>query len=1661
MAHAACNLIPQAQPAFRGALGTIDRPFAAPGDYVDVRVRQTLCDVASPGIAGSASQHEVTLLFAPPGEARRAVVLTTDACASLTSRLDACEGASGMAKNGVSCVQVNQPGDPFGMASIFIGGENHLRFRFPDTDALLAPAGDRRGFTGPVTIAVSNAGATLPCGLATGKCAGQAGALGLVACVDDLYSADGTCQPNPGDTFSQFTALPVPNDFQADCFETGPPCTAAATELRFALDREGNLLFPVHWQGVLPSTVDKPIPRLLRGTVHPVVPITVPDRAFLKSFTPEGQPLPPIFEPQAAPTPAAGGKSVTFFGSADAPSTVLRIAHRRGRCSGGAEDGAACNVDAQCAGGGACVDACVGGANDGLACAGKKDCPDGVCGALYDVAAFRELVANGGPFLIPRVAAPAEGICQAEPFDICASNADCGPDPCVSYAFQAQDPVALESLTAGSDDVLALTAPESLAISDRTGDGDLSDTVLTVRNRVTGQTQPLGAPDGFAIGGAALPACGLTGTPAGRSLIRVPRDDFKATALATEGDVIAFIESENGEGFCDENGDGDRDDGILRVFTVPGNERTAGVTPPRALDPGLAVNEDSLAVSNGKVFFRSSEAAMAASKTERVSVASGLPGAEADGPSDYGSISKDGRWVAFVSSATNLIGPGADTNAVRDAFVRDRVTGIVTRVSVTSAGAETGGGVSGVGYHASISADGRFVAFDSDAPDVAPGDTALCYGGTSSCMDVFVRDRDSDENGVFDEPGGTTTTRVSLGPLGVEPDHHCERPVISANGKVVVFQSYATNLVADDTNDELDIFAWDADTGTVERVNVTAEEAENLGVQAEPRVYDVSDDGNYVLFDLRTTNLPNVYGHSGPAIDIFLRDRAAGETEQVVGEFYYGWNDYFPSTFAIAPQMSGDARYVVFFNEPDFSGESDVWVKDRLTGALEQQDLPVGDGGGPPRFSFYPSISDDGRIVSFWSNKENLIPTDGNGAYDLFVRDRLLGTIERANVVTGTGSESGGEAYWNPSTISGDGRQVLFVAGSSNLLGSTVDSNGSSDLFVHGVDAADPNDVDAVLFADGSLDDTVLEVLDAASGAITTLCPASQVAVANGRAAFLRPESASGTAACPGGSLNPDADVDVADQVVQLWPGTGAVQNLGKAATAVALGPTHVAAIVSETGQGVLAVHPVSGGGWTDVGQVADRVLACGAAFAVLTSEAAQGDGPLNGDGDDFDRVVQVYVPATDDLINLGQAAEEILCNDQILAFRTNEEAQNTNLIVGSGSAPWDAHDVIQAYDLGRPECLTESHPADCLRNSHQTVQVCDVEACDPRFPYKVGGTTVKFVTSECDQRGSSLGFCEVPGTDLNGDLETGDYILQIFDVRTGAVRVLAEVGGSENPFQGEAADQDVGTVLLSTGRCLEDLDVACNESTPCGDGALCVSEECHRGHRTCVTTLDCPPGATCEYVPGVVAASPDTDGDGVPDHIDDCIVVPNAAQTDADSDGIGDACDLATCGDGVRSYDESCETGDDAQCPGACVGCRCTVCGNVVVDPKAKVQLATKNGAGKLGAGVTLALSAYDDEPVTIALGDGDTPLIVRETLGALPPAGKAPYKKWVRKTKLKSGVVQVQLQKKGPGVYKLGLKAKRWFTAAAANQPAASTQLTVTIGTQCFRVAATKKTD
>ncbi|MGH7894037.1 MAG: hypothetical protein ACREQL_05165, partial [Candidatus Binatia bacterium] len=509
----------------------------------------------------------VTVAFKPPGGGTTRLVTLSTNCAHVNT--GACNPTP------TTCHTV--PASALATVTNRDLGDRRLTFWFPDTDAEFGPPGDGLTLSGPAAIAVTPAAAPLPCGLVTATCASLSGTL---ACIDALARDDGACGTGIGnDVFSHFTALPRPNNFTADCFREDPPCTAAATEVRAAQDTAGNLLMPVSWQGMLVADAGVPVPRLLRARIKSPLPLDLPDQVFLGSFSPEGGPLPPILEPQFDPT-VADLDVVTLFGSVDAPYTILQLAKRHGTCSAGPNATRRCTRAADCPGG-TCVTSCVDA--PAVTCTTDGDCPSGRCGRLFD---FTPLATIGGPIALPRF---APQFCQLPPNQSCTSNGDCSGvgNACVTYAFEAQNPVPLEGLAA-SELTRTFTVRESIDGVDRNGDGDVNDTVVTLRDRMSGMEQALGAPSG----------CGITGTPSGRAAVRVRQPPFSFPAVAVENDVVAFLESEGSTNSptppglaCDIDGDLDQADTILRVFRLGGGEVTP--SPLRAVDASPLVNGQS------------------------------------------------------------------------------------------------------------------------------------------------------------------------------------------------------------------------------------------------------------------------------------------------------------------------------------------------------------------------------------------------------------------------------------------------------------------------------------------------------------------------------------------------------------------------------------------------------------------------------------------------------------------------------------------------------------------------------------------------------------------------------------------------------------------------------------------------------------------------------------------------------------------------------------------------------------------------------------------------------------------------------------------------------------------------------------------------------------
>lgn len=233
--------------------------------------------------------------------------------------------------------------------------------------------------------------------------------------------------------------------------------------------------------------------------------------------------------------------------------------------------------------------------------------------------------------------------------------------------------------------------------------------------------------------------------------------------------------------------------------------------------------------------------------TERVSISSGA--LQGNGDSTNPALSGDGRWVAFTSTASNLV--SGDLPGTGDVFLHDRTSDTTTRVSVSSAG--TPG--NGASYGATISDDGRYVAFVSTASNLVAGDT-------NGVADVFVRDRVAN-----------TTTRVSVATGGGQADQPVLEAAISGSANAVAFWTEATNLVAGDQNGNWDVFVRDLGTATTTRVSVDPQGAGGDGYSLDVAI---SDDGRHVAFRSDATNLAP--GVTGDHWDVFLHDRTTGVT---------------------------------------------------------------------------------------------------------------------------------------------------------------------------------------------------------------------------------------------------------------------------------------------------------------------------------------------------------------------------------------------------------------------------------------------------------------------------------------------------------------------------------------------------------------------------------------------------------------------------------------------------------------------------------------------------------------------------------------------------------------------------------------------------------------
>ncbi len=388
--------------------------------------------------------------------------------------------------------------------------------------------------------------------------------------------------------------------------------------------------------------------------------------------------------------------------------------------------------------------------------------------------------------------------------------------------------------------------------------------------------------------------------------------------------------------------------------------------------------------------------------------------------------SADGRYVLFMSIATDLTAD-ADTNSNLDVYVRDTLTNMTRLVSVSTAGNSAGNGGSEAG---NISSDGRYVVFSSTSTDLvaqaAPGGEA-----------VYMRDMQLN-----------VTTAVSVTAAGAIGTG--DFPIISGNGNYVVFRSFQP-LAAPDSSNLGDVYLRNLQNGTTKLVSVSADgmaggDMDSLHPIGTYSNKIISDDGRYIAFQGRSTNISSV-PNSPIRSQIYVRDMQNNTTEHVsvnpaetaLGNGHSG-----------APLISGDGRYVSYQSEAsnllpgDPNNVSDVFQRDLQTNITTL--LSVNNGGTGGTFSSGGArISADGRYTAFASGN-SLLPNDPTpGTADVYVFDRQTGTnrLVSANI-SGVGAGGVGGL-----TISDDGRYVAFSSSAQSIV--TFDNQITSAIFVRDV----------------------------------------------------------------------------------------------------------------------------------------------------------------------------------------------------------------------------------------------------------------------------------------------------------------------------------------------------------------------------------------------------------------------------------------------------------------------------------------------------------------------------------------------------------------------------------------------------------------------------------
>jgi Tol biopolymer transport system component len=417
-------------------------------------------------------------------------------------------------------------------------------------------------------------------------------------------------------------------------------------------------------------------------------------------------------------------------------------------------------------------------------------------------------------------------------------------------------------------------------------------------------------------------------------------------------------------------------------------------------------------------------------------------GAGGTGGSSKAAISANGRYIAFASDSDNL--SDIDNDGFSNVFVRDTRAGETTLVSRQSAG-EGGAGADAVSFNASISADGRYVAFASDADNLSASDSDAQLG-----VDVFVRDLEAHTT--------TLVSRQGAGQGGAGGDEFSNFPSISADGRYVTFVSDADNLSTADVEEVVDVFVRDLQSNTTTLVSRQSGSG-GAGADDVSSFPAISPDGRYVAFQSSADNLSTADDNA--VRNIFVRDTQSNTTTLVSRQSGAGGAGADGASSEAA--ISAGGRYVAFQSDADNLSAADdnrftnLFVRDlQSSTATLVSRQSAGQGGAPADgVSGFPAISADGRYVAFQSDAENLSGGDAV-VRDVFVRDLDANETSLVSRQSAKAGGVGGDGSSFLAAISPDGRYVAFDSGADNLDPASDDV--FTNVFVSG--RSDPPDLD-------------------------------------------------------------------------------------------------------------------------------------------------------------------------------------------------------------------------------------------------------------------------------------------------------------------------------------------------------------------------------------------------------------------------------------------------------------------------------------------------------------------------------------------------------------------------------------------------------------------------